>query len=52
MAHVAIPDDDGRVGLDDLEGVLAIYRGGHFDVRRSIRTNVVRLVAKDEAAII
>jgi hypothetical protein len=32
MAHVAVPDDDGRIRLDDLEGVLAVYCGSHCDV--------------------
>jgi len=33
MAHVAVPDNNGRIGLDDLEVVLAVYWGGHFDVK-------------------
>lgn len=32
MANVAIPDDNGCVRLDDLEGVLAVDRGGHYAV--------------------
>ena len=36
MAHVAVPDDDGSVRLDDLEGVLAVYWSGHCDVSRSV----------------
>jgi hypothetical protein len=31
MAHIAVPDDDGRIRLNDLEGVLAVDRGGHGD---------------------
>lgn len=31
VAHIAVPDDDGRIRLDDLEGVLAVYWGGHCD---------------------
>lgn len=33
MAHVAVPDNNGCIGLDDLEVVLAVYWGGHFDVK-------------------
>lgn len=36
MAHVAIPHDDGCIGLDDLEGVLAVYWSSHCDVRRVV----------------
>jgi hypothetical protein len=36
MAYVAVPDNDGCVGLNDLEGVLAVYGSGHYDVLRSI----------------
>ena len=32
MTHVAVPDDDGRIRLDDLEGMLAVDRGSHCDV--------------------
>lgn len=35
MAHVAIPDNNGRIGLDDLEGVLAVYWSSHCDAIRS-----------------
>lgn len=31
MTHVAIPNNNGRIRLDDLEGMLAAYRGGHRD---------------------
>lgn len=32
MAHVAVPNDDCCIRLDDLEGVLAVDRSGHCDV--------------------
>ena len=31
MAHVAIPNNNGRIRLDDLETMLAVHRGGHCD---------------------
>lgn len=36
MAQIAVPDDDGCIGLNDLEGVLAVYWVGHCgcDARR------------------
>lgn len=32
MAHVAVPDDEGGVGLDHLELMLAVCWGGHGSV--------------------
>lgn len=51
MAHVAVPDDDGCIGLDDLECVLAVYWGGHCEAIGLIRASLVDTVARDEAAL-
>lgn len=32
MAHVAIPDNNGCIRLDDLESMLAVHWSGHCDV--------------------
>ena len=32
MAHIAVPEDEGGVGLDDLEGVFALSWLGHCEV--------------------
>lgn len=34
VAHIAIPENDGGIGLDDLKAVLAIRWGGHCDMYR------------------
>jgi hypothetical protein len=34
MAHVAVPKDEGGVGLDHLEGVFALSWLGHYEAVR------------------
>ncbi len=39
MAHVAVPEDEGGVGLDHVEGMLAIGWSGHDDMEGERRVS-------------